>query len=28
VLEPPDAREAVRAAVARLNDAAIALAGV
>ena len=28
VLEPADAREAVRAAVARLNDAGIALAGV
>ncbi len=28
VLEPPDAREAVRAAVARLNDPGIALAGV
>ncbi len=28
VLEPQDAREAVRAAVARLNDSGIALAGV
>jgi proteasome accessory factor BC len=28
VLEPQDARDAVRAAVARLNDAGIALAGV
>ena len=28
VVEPPDAREAVRAAVARLNDAGVALAGV